>query len=117
MKKLNVFGELGAELKVEFILSALLGGTCGHETIRRGVAQNGRAKLFVHENARFLLRHTGAAGGFEAVVDHLFGGCNFGGLLRREIAVPAEHFCNERASMIEGQDVERLIKSESFHGI
>ena len=117
VKILNVSGEIGAELKVKFVVPAFLGRARGDETIRRGVPQNGGAKLFVHENARLFPGHSGRNGGFEAVVDHLFSCGDFSDLLGRQSTVPAKHFSNERAAMIKGQDVERLVKAGSSHGI
>src|SRR5206468_10308196 len=117
LKKFNVFCEVVAKLKVKFVLSALLGRARRHKTIRCGVAQNGGAKLFIYQNAGPFFGHTRANGGFEAVVDHLLGSCDFRGLLRCQIAMPAEHFCYKRASVIERQDVEALVKTGSSHDV
>ena len=115
MERLDVFGEVLAVFEIELVLAALLGGARGGITVRGGIAQNGGAELFVHQDAGLLLGHAGRDGGLEAVVDHLLGGGDLGGLRGVEVAVPAEHLRLERAAMVEGQDVERLVVADGFH--
>ena len=55
---LPVLAELFAVLEVKFILAALLGRTCNRVPVLGGVAKDGGAELFIHENA-------GADGGKE----------------------------------------------------
>ena len=53
------------------------------------IAQDGGAELLVDQDAGLLLRHA-AARRLEAVVDHLLGGGDLGGLSRRQRRLPAE---------------------------
>ena len=115
VKSLNVFGEVVAVFKIKFLLPALLGGTRSGKTIRRCVAQDGRAELFVHKDTALFFRRTSGNGGFESVVDHLLGGSDFGRLRRCQITMPAEHLRLERTAMVEGQNVKWLIVAECPH--
>ena len=110
-----MFGEVVAVFKIKFLLPALLGGTRGGKTIRRCVAQDGRAELFVHKDTALFFRRTSSNGGFESVVDHLLGGSDFGRLRRCQITMPAEHLRLERTAMVEGQNVKWLIVAECPH--
>src|SRR6266542_2981445 len=71
--------------------------------IRGGVAQNRAAKLFVHENARLELRHAGSDGGFDPVVDLLFGRGDFGGLLPGQCAVQPNIFVTNEPRWSKGR--------------
>ena len=117
MKGLDVLGEILAVFEVELLLPALFGGAGCRITLRRGIAQDGGAELLVHQNAGFLLRHSGGDGSLESVVDHLLGGSDLRRLLGRQRAGPAEHLRLERAAVIEGQNVERLVEPESRHAV
>lgn len=70
-----------AVLEVEFVLAALLRGAGSDEPLLLRVVQNGRAELFVHEDAGAVLRHAARDGGLEGVVDHLLDGGNLRRLL------------------------------------
>src|SRR5208337_3690174 len=82
-----------------------------------GVLQNGGAELLVHKDAGLFLRHTGCESNLETVVDHLLGRGDLRRLLRGQGPLPAEHLRLERATVIEGQDVQGLVKADGHDAI
>ena len=55
MERFDVFGEILPELKIKFFLTAFLGRAGRRVTVRRGIAKNRGAKLFIDEDAGFVL--------------------------------------------------------------
>lgn len=102
-------GEIIAIFELELVLPALLrrAGRC--KALDARVAQNGRAELFVCQNAGFFLRDTRRDCGFESLVNDLFG---IGDLCRLPLAqrrLPTEEARLEGGAMIERQDVEPAV--------
>jgi len=60
MKSLDVFTEVFAELKVEFVLTRFLHRTASRERASVGILENRGAELFVHEDRRFITRNPNA---------------------------------------------------------
>ena len=107
MKRFDVRGKLVAILEIELLLAALLGGTRGVESVRRGIAQDGSPELLIDQNAGVLFRYAPRNGRLEPVVDYLLGRCDLRCLFRCQRLVPSEHPCLKRASMVERKDVQR----------
>src|SRR5512135_907186 len=59
-----------------------LDGACGDVAVPRGVAEDHRTELLIHQDAGVLLRDPGRDGGLKAVVNHEFGGADLGRLRR-----------------------------------
>src|SRR6266478_2001892 len=112
---LDVFGEVLAVLEVEFLLAAFLRWTSRRVIGGPSIAKNGSAKLLIDEDAGFPFWYASLECGLEAVVDHPLGDCDFRRLLRTERASPAKHLGLERASMIEGKDVQRFVEADGTH--
>ncbi len=110
-----MFGEVLAVLEVEFLLAAFLRWTSRRVIGGSSIAKNGSAKLLIDEDAGFPFWYASLECGLEAVVDHPLGGCDFRRLLRTERASPAKHLGLERASMIEGKDVQRFVEADGTH--
>jgi hypothetical protein len=72
--------EILAIFEVELVLSALFRRTGGDDIPGRRIAQDGGAELFVHQNAGPSRWHASGQRRSEAVVDHLFGTGDVGGL-------------------------------------
>src|SRR5262249_3687570 len=106
-----------AVFEIEFILAALLGRAGGGVAVLDGVAENGRAELLVHEDARLVLGHAGSYGGLESVVNHLLGGSELGRLFPCHSALPAKHLRLEGAAMIERQNVQRLVETDGHDSV
>src|SRR5258708_13685806 len=98
-----MFGKVLAVLKVELLLSTLLGGARGHVALRLRVAKYGGTELLVHQDRGFLLLHPSGGGSVEAVVDHLFGGGGLRRLLRGYATLPAEHSRLTRVPLVAGR--------------
>src|SRR5262245_22123425 len=98
--------EVVAILEVKLVLPALLRGGCGNVAMLGRILENGVPELLIDEDAGALLRHSAGDSGFEAVVDHLFGGGDLCGLFRAQGALPAKHPCLEGAAMVKGQDIQ-----------
>jgi hypothetical protein len=77
--------------------------------------ENGGAKLFVDKNAGFFAGYAILNGRPKRIVDHLLRCGHVSGLLDNKGAAPAEYFRLKRASMIEGQDIERFVKANGSH--
>ena len=112
---LDMPGEIFAVFEIEFVLPALLDAAGGRVVVCRRVAEDGGAELLVGQDARFLLRHAVPDRGLEAIVDHLLGCGDFGRLIGRQRALPAEHLRLERVAVVEGQDVERFVETGGPH--
>src|SRR6185437_1867495 len=97
------------------MLAAFFGWTGGAIAMRSGVPQNSSPELLINQDAGFLTGHPCLEGRHERIVDYLLRGGYLRRLFRGQSALPAEHFRLERASMIERQDIERLVKPNSFH--
>src|SRR5215475_10448935 len=105
--------EFLAILKLELFLPALFGRTCRRETICRGITQNSGAKLFINEDPGFLFWNSGVNCGLKTVVDDLLCSGYFLGLRSGQGFVPPEHLPLEGATMVERQDVERMVITET----
>ena len=79
--------------------------------------EDGGAELLVHQDAGLLLRHAALDRGLEAVVDDFLGGGDLGRLRGGQGALPAEHLLLERAAVVEGQDVQRLVESDGHDAV
>jgi hypothetical protein len=86
----DVFGKVLAVFEVELILSTFFRRARGRKTLLGCVAKDRGAKLFVHEDTRFLFGHPGSDSGLEAVIRHLLGSSDLRYLIRRKCALPAE---------------------------
>ena len=63
-------GEVRAVLEIELVLTTLLRGAGGDESLLPSVVQDGRAELLVYEDAGMFLRHSVRHGGPDGVEDH-----------------------------------------------
>src|SRR5439155_10352743 len=107
--------EVLAVLEVELLLPALLGGTGERVAVGRRVAEDGSTELLVHEDAGLVLGDASGDGGPEAVVDHLLGDGDLRRLLGAQRALPAEHLRLERPTVVEGQDIPRMVEAHNCH--
>ena len=71
-------GEILAIFEVELVLAALFRRAGGGDIVGSCIAQNGGAKLLVHQDAGLFLRHATGERRFEAVVNDLLGTSDFG---------------------------------------
>src|SRR5262249_23026027 len=101
-----------AVVEVELLLAALLGWAGDHIALLRCVAQDGSAELFVHQDAGPVGGNSSGDRRQKAVVDDPFGGGDLCPRFARQTSLPAEHLRLEGAAMVEGKDVQRLIKSK-----
>src|SRR4029077_18295413 len=107
--------EILAIFEIEFVLPTLLNAAGGRVVVRRRIAEDRGAELLVGQDSGLLLRHAVLDRGLEAVVDYLLGCGDFSRLLGRQRALPAEHLRLERAAVVEGQNVKRLIETQGRH--
>src|SRR6185295_10591345 len=84
----NVFGEIFAVLKIEFLLPTLFSWACGRVATFLRTLEDRGAELLVHQDARLPLRHSVSECSLEAVVDHLLGGGDLGRLFGCQCAGP-----------------------------
>src|SRR5579863_1580523 len=104
-------GKLFAILKFELVLSALFRGAGGNDPVGGRVAENGRTKLLVDKDAGLVLLDAGCQRRFEPVIDDLFGAGDLRGLHIAQMRLPAEQLALERATMVERQEVKRVVPS------
>ena len=116
IERVDVLREVLAVLEIELRLTALFGGARGRVSVRRRVAKDGGPELLVHQDAGLVFRNAASDGGQEAVVDDLLGGGDLRGLVGAERALPPEQLLRERAAVIEGHDVQRLVVADGHDG-
>src|SRR5262249_6483318 len=105
--------EVLAVLKVELFPPALFGRTRRRKTVCRRITQNSGAKLFVDEDPGLLFWNSGVDCGLKTVVDDFLCGGYFLGLRGAQGVVPPEHLGLERATMVERQDVQGMVITET----
>ena len=91
MKLLDMLREVLAIFEIEFILSAFFYGTGEVKSSASRVAQNGRAKLFIYQDAGLCFRHTAGNRVLKSVVDDLLGCGDLRSLLLVQLALPTKH--------------------------
>src|ERR1700677_2217098 len=101
--------ELIAVLESELVLPALFDRHGRRESLLGRVSQDGCSKFFVDQDPRLFLRYTALDGFLEAVVNYLLAGSDLSDLLRRHRFFEAEYLGPVRTSMVERQDVQRLV--------
>src|SRR5271170_1526003 len=109
--------EVFAVFEIKLLLSALLRWATGRVPRGTCIAQNGGAKLLVHEDGGLFFGHARMHCGGEGVIDDALSGCNFGGLLRAQCTIPSEHLLLERAPVIKGQNVKWFVKADGCHAV
>ena len=105
--------EILAIFEVELVLSALLRRTGRDDALGGRIAQDGSAELLVHQDAGLRRGRAARQRRLEAVVDHLLGAGDLGGLRVAQRRLPAEQLGLEGATVIERQDIERAIEPSS----
>src|SRR5262249_39283947 len=95
----------------ELVQSALFRGTRGHVAILPGIAKNSGAVRFVYQDASPVPPHSCLDGSLESVINHAFGLFDLGLLFCGQRPCPAKHLVFKRSTMVEGKNVEFLIKS------
>jgi hypothetical protein len=117
VERLDVAAEVVPVLEVELVLAALLDRHRELEALRLRLARDVAAELLVHEHAERAV--VGAAIGRErhALVDQLLGVGDRGGLLGRRITLDPEHLLLEGAAVVEREDVEPAVVSESHETV
>src|SRR4029077_11055623 len=106
VERVDMPGKILAVLEVKLILTALLCRTRRTVALLRGIAQDGRAELFVHEDSRLLLWHPPRQSGLKPVIDCLFCISDCCRLVSGQRSLPAEHLGLKRPAMVERQDVQ-----------
>jgi hypothetical protein len=106
-----------AIFEIEFVLAALLRRAGGDDAFGLGIAENGGAELFIDQDARLILWHTGVKGRFESLIDDPLGTGDLGGLCFAQRRPPTEQSGLERPAVVEGQNVERTVISTRHQAV
>ena len=118
VEPLDVIAELVAVVEVELVLARLLDRHRQHEAALLGLLGDAlrRAELLVDEAACAAWLGAPLGGLQHALEDQVLGVGDRLRLLWRGVALDPEHLLLERASMVEGQDVELAVVAECHSG-
>ena len=110
--RLNMSRKVGPILEIKLLLATFFRRTSGDITAVAGVGEDGVTELFIDKHARLFDGDTSGDGGFKSVVNHQLSGGDFRSLRGGKITVPAEHLRLKRASMVEGENIKRLVVAD-----